>query len=405
MDTGLLFNGYLGKRAHLGVCGSVAAYKAIELARGLQECNVAVSATLTRAATRFVAPLTFTALGVDPVWGDMFQDDADPYAHLAPGRTCHVLAVVPASANILAKMAHGLADDMLSCQLLAHFGPVLVAPAMNPAMWEAPATRDNVDRLRERGVELVFPDSGKVACGDTGNGRLAPVGAILGHVCRLLSPQDMAGLRVLLTLGPTREKFDPVRFWSNPSTGRMGASLATAAWLRGAEVTVVAGPCSQDLPSGVRRIDVSSAREMDAACRDLWPSMDVACCTAAVADFRPVAFGDAKMKKDAVGPDGLVVHFEQNPDILAGLGAAKRPDQRLIGFAAESHDLDANARGKLERKNLDMIVANPVNVPGAGFAAGTNQVHVYDCRGGRESWPLLAKTEVAWRIWDHLAAI
>ncbi|SKA91024.1 Phosphopantothenate-cysteine ligase [Paucidesulfovibrio gracilis DSM 16080] len=405
MDTALLFKGLLGRRAHLGVCGSVAAYKAVELLRGLQECHIAVSATLTRSAAQFITPLTFASLGADPVFGELFQTGDAPYAHLAPGRTSHVLAVVPATANILAKMANGIADDMLSCQALSHSGPVLVAPAMNPAMWEAPATKENVDRLRSRGVEVVLPASGKVACGDEGNGRLAPVSAILAHICRAISPDDLSGQRVLVTLGPTRERFDPVRFWSNPSTGRMGAALATAAWLRGAEVTVVAGPCSVALPPGVRRVDVQTALEMDSACRDLWPSMDVGCCTAAVADFRPIAFGDAKMKKDALGASGLVVSFDENPDILAGLGTLKRPDQRLIGFAAESHDLAANAQGKMQRKHLDMIVANLVNVPGSGFASGTNQVRVFDRCGGDESWPQLDKTEVAWRIWDHLAAI
>jgi phosphopantothenoylcysteine decarboxylase/phosphopantothenate--cysteine ligase len=249
---------------------------------------------------------------------------------------------------------------------------------MNPAMWEAPATKENVARLRERGAELVFPGSGIVACGDVGNGRLAPVAAILGHVCRLLSPQDLSGVRVLLTLGPTREKFDAVRFWSNPSTGRMGACLATAAWLRGAEVHVVAGPCALQLPDGVARTDVTSAREMH---------------------------GETKMKKDAIGEEGFTVAFDSNPDILAGLGASKRHDQRLIGFAAETDDLRANAMAKLERKNLDLIVANPVNAPGSGFGSRTNSVLVLDRTGRREEWPSLDKSEVAWRIWDHLAEI
>ncbi|WP_022662014.1 bifunctional phosphopantothenoylcysteine decarboxylase/phosphopantothenate--cysteine ligase CoaBC [Paucidesulfovibrio longus] len=405
MDTDLLFRGYLGKRVHLGVTGSVAAYKAIDLVRGLLDCNVSVSATLTDAAAKFVTPLSFAALGADPVYGAMFADGDDPYAHLGPGRAADVLAVAPCTANSLAKFACGLADDMLSCQVLAHAGPLLLAPAMNPAMWEAPATKENVARLRDRGVELVFPGSGKVACGDVGNGRLAPVAAILGHVCRLLSPQDLSGVRVLLTLGPTREKFDAVRFWSNPSTGRMGACLATAAWLRGAQVHVVAGPCSLQLPDGVARTDVTSAREMHAAVSDLWPDMDIACCTAAVADFRPRPFGETKMKKDVIGEGGLTVAFDSNPDILAGLGASKRRDQRLIGFAAETDDLRANAAAKLERKNLDLIVANPVNAHGSGFGSRTNSVLVLDRTGRREEWPSLDKSEVAWRIWDHLAEI
>lgn len=405
MDTDLLFRGFLGKRVHVGVSGSVAAYKAIDLVRGLLDCNVGVSATITSSAAKFVTPLCFQALGADPTYGDMFTDGDDPYAHLNPGRATDLLAIVPATANILAKIANGIADEMLSCQVLAHPGPLLVAPAMNPVMWEAAATKDNMERLRKRGVEIVLPCTGRVACGEEGNGRLAPVGAILGHVCRMLSPQDLSKRKILVTLGPTREKFDAVRFWSNPSTGRMGAALATAAWLRGAEVTVVAGPCAFELPKGIRRINVSSALEMHTACNDLWPEMHIACCTAAVADFRPIPFGDSKMKKDAVGSDGLHVAFEQNPDILAGLGASKRADQRLIGFAAETDELRTNAQGKLARKNLDMIIANPVNVPGSGFGEPTNRVLLCDHRGAFEEWPELDKTEVAWRIWDHLAAI
>ncbi|MGE4290957.1 MAG: bifunctional phosphopantothenoylcysteine decarboxylase/phosphopantothenate--cysteine ligase CoaBC [Desulfovibrio sp.] len=405
MDTDLLFRGYLGKRVHLGVTGSVAAYKAIDLVRGLLDCNVTISATLTAAASRFITPLSFSALGADPVYGAMFSAGEDPYAHLGPGRACDLLAVVPCTANSMAKFACGIADDMLSCQVLAHRGPLLLAPAMNPAMWEAPVTRDNLERLRHRGVEIVSPGSGLVACGDVGNGRLAPVAAILAHALRLLSPQDLAGRKILLTLGPTREQFDAVRFWSNPSTGRMGASLAVTAWSRGADVTVVAGPCGFALPDDIQRIDVTSALEMHAAAADLWPGMDVACCTAAVADFRPRPFGTGKMKKNAVGTGGLNIAFDANPDILAGLGANKRSDQKLIGFAAETEDLRAQAQAKLERKNLDMIVANAVNAPDSGFASRTNRVLVVD-RGGRmEEWPQLEKSEVAWRIWDHLVAI
>lgn len=405
MDTDLLFRGFLGKRVHLGVTGSVAAYKAIDLVRGLLDCNVSVSATLTDAASKFVTPLLFRSLGADPVYEGMFSDPDDPYAHLNPGRSCDAMVIAPCSANTLARIANGLADDMLSCQALAHPGALLLAPAMNPHMWEAAATKENLDRLRQRGVELVSPTSGIVACGDVGNGRLAPVGVILGHICRLLAPKDLSGHHVLVTLGPTREKFDAVRFWSNPSTGRMGAAIATAAWLRGAEVTVVAGPCALELPDEIRRIDVTSAQEMHDAARELWPGMDIACCTAAVADFRPHPFGDRKMKKDGLGEQGLKIVFDANPDILAGLGAAKRDHQLLIGFAAETDDLRANAQAKLQRKNLDMIVANPVGTSGAGFASRTNRVLVVDRSGRTEEWPELDKTEVAWRIWDHLAAI
>ncbi|MEF2146495.1 MAG: bifunctional phosphopantothenoylcysteine decarboxylase/phosphopantothenate--cysteine ligase CoaBC [Desulfovibrionaceae bacterium] len=405
MDAELLFRGFLGQRVHLGVSGSIAAYKALDLVRGLLRLNVSVSATLTESATRFVTPLSFEALGADPVYGGMFEPGQHPYAHLGPGQSSDLMAVVPATANTLARLAHGLADDMLSCQALAHPGPLLVAPAMNPNMWQAPPTKENVERLRQRGVDVVFPCSGMVACGDEGNGRMAPVSSILARIAFLLSPKDLVGRKVLLTLGPTREPFDAVRFWSNPSTGRMGACLAVAAWLRGADVHVVAGPCDIDLPEGITRTDVTTAREMHDAALELWPDMDVACCTAAVADFRPEPFGAGKMKKDKIAQAGLSVCFETNPDILCELGQNKSDHQLLIGFAAETDDLEGNARAKLVRKHLDIIVANPIGCQGAGFACVTNRVLVLDRNGRLEEWPELDKTEVAWRIWDHLLSV
>lgn len=403
MEHPLLFSGFLGSRVHIGVTGSVAAYKALDILRGLVRAGCSVSATLTRAAERFITPLSFQALGADPVHGEMFAgaESADPFGHLAPSHAAKVLLIAPATADILAKLACGLADDMLSCQALAFRGPLVLAPAMNPAMWAAPATRENWDRLLARGAVGVEPGLGLAACGDEGQGRLADPAEILAATLRALSPADMAGKRVLISLGPTRETWDAVRFWTNASSGLMGAALATAAWLRGAEVTVVAGPVCQPLPRGIRRVDVNTALEMHAACMDLWPGMDLACMTAAVADFRPEPYGDQKFKKDKAG-DGLTVRFLPNPDILRDLGAAKRKGQTLIGFAAETSDLGPQAAKKLKAKNLDLIVANRVDRDDSGFGTATNAVCVLDRKGRLEQWPVLPKTEVAWRIWDLL---
>ncbi|ADU64329.1 MAG: bifunctional phosphopantothenoylcysteine decarboxylase/phosphopantothenate--cysteine ligase CoaBC [Pseudodesulfovibrio sp.] len=402
MQTHYRFAGFMGRRVHLGVTGSIAAFKALDLLRALLEADCIVSATLTDAATRFVTPLSFEALGASPVYRAMFDTvpGASAFGHLEPGQEADVLVIAPASANTLAKLAHGLADDMLSCQALAFPGPRIVAPAMNPRMWEAPATRRNWDMLGGLGFTLVEPEAGNVACGDTGTGRLAPLEEILTATLRAISPQDLAGKQVLVTLGPTREPWDGVRFWSNPSSGAMGACMAMAAYLRGAEVTVVAGPTGLLFPQAITVIPVRTALEMHRACLDLWPSMDIACATAAVADFRPIPHGPDKFKKG--GASSLTVQFEANPDILKALGDSRRDGQQLIGFAAETGDPRAEAARKLESKGLDLIAANDVSRQGSGFGTATNEMFVLDRQGRRESWPVLPKTEVAWRLWDHL---
>jgi phosphopantothenoylcysteine decarboxylase/phosphopantothenate--cysteine ligase len=395
----------MGKRVHLGVTGSIAAYKALDLARALQQADCMVSATLTGAAARFVTPLSFEALGASPVYTGMFAEtpDADTaFGHLEPGQAADALVVAPATANTLAKLAFGLADDMLSCQALAFSGPRIVAPAMNPRMWAAPATQRNWDMLAELGYIRVSPEAGSVACGDTGTGRLAPVDEIFLAVLKALAPQDLAGRKVLVTLGPTREPWDAVRFWSNPSSGTMGACVAVAAYLRGADVTVVAGPTALGFPDEMGVVSVTTARQMFEACADLWPGMDMACLTAAVADYRPVPFGEAKFKKGTSAGAGITVEFETNPDILKHLGETKREDQRLIGFAAETGNLREEAARKLAAKNLDLIAANNVAKAGSGFGVATNEMFVLDAKGRKEQWPQLPKTEVAWRLWDHL---
>lgn len=405
MQSHLAFTGYLGRRLHLGVCGSVAAYKALELLRLLTGTGLGVGATLTASAERFVSRLGFEALGAAPVYGPMFDPAQGPFAHLEPGQSADAMLVAPATANTLARLAHGLADDQLSCQALAFPGPLVIAPAMNPRLWNAPATRANCDLLRERGAVFAGPACGEMACGEEGRGRFAPLEEIFALALRAVTKQDLAGIDVLLTLGPTREYFDCVRYWSNPSTGTMGAALAVAAWLRGARVRAVCGPVGLWLPPGIERVDVTSALEMHQAAMDLFPVAHWACCTAAVADFRPEPFGPGKFKKES---GGLAVAFAPNPDILAAMGRARTKGQRLCGFAAEAADaqaMEAQARGKLQRKNLDLIIANDVTAPGCGFAAPTNGVLALDAQGRTERWPVLPKTEVAWRIWDWMLAL
>ena len=405
MQPHYAFAGFMGKRVHLGVTGSIAAYKALDLLRVLQEADCLVSATLTGACTKFVTPLSFEALGASPVYTSMFDESPGSdtaFGHLEPGQIADVMVIVPASANTIAKLAFGLADDMLSCQALAFPGPKLVAPAMNPRMWEAPATQRNWNMLGELGFIRIQPDSGSVACGDIGTGRLAPMEEILTATLKALSPQDLSGKKVLVTLGPTREPWDAVRFWSNPSSGTMGACVAMAAHLRGADVTVVAGPTNLTFPTDISLVSVRTAQQMFDACVDLWPGMDMACLTAAVADYHPVPFGDTKFKKQTSAGNGITVEFETNPDILKTLGESKKDGQLLMGFAAETGNLKEEAARKLEAKNLDLIAANDISKAGSGFGVPTNQMLVLDKSGRLETWPQLAKTEVAWRLWDHL---
>ena len=405
LETHLHFENYLGTRIHLGVCGSVAACKAVELVRHLASCGAHVSATLTDAAARYVTPLTFEALGAAPVYGPMYPPGPDIYGHLEPAQNADALVVAPATANVLAKLAHGLADDMLSCQALAFSGNdgaadrLVLAPAMNPRMWNAPATQANVRTLRERGAVLTGPEQGSVACGESGAGRLADVREITLAALRAAGKRDLQGLRVLVNLGPTREPWDATRFVSNPSSGAMGAALAVAAWLRGAEVTAVCGPAGVWLPAGITRVDVTTALEMREACVTAWKNAHLAFLSAAVSDYRPAKPHGVKLKRGReAGP--VCLELTENPDIAAELGAAKRPGQVLAGFAAESHDLEANAAAKLAAKNLDLIAANPITGPESAFGAAQSRMLVLGANGRREEWPSLPKTELAWRLAD-----
>jgi len=406
MEKHLLFKRFAGKRLHLGVCGSVAAFRAAELVRRWQDTGVGVSATLTPSARRFITPLTFEALGASPVYGDMFGGGT-PFEHLEPGQTAHAMVIAPATADALARLAQGRADDMLAAQALAFDGPVVVAPAMNPRMWQNPATQSSVETLRERGFIFVGPDSGVVACRDEGQGRLADLRMIYLAGLKALTPQDMEGQTVLLTLGPTRETWDDVRFWTNASTGGMGASIAVAAWLRGAEVHAVCGPVDVWMPDdpAFHRHDVVSAGQMLETARELWPQASAGVFTAAVADFRPEPHGPGKFKKDRAS-EGFTLGFLPNTDILRTLAEERAEGQLVVGFAAESvPDMDAlgaAVRHKLAYKGADMIVGNRIS---DGFGRSVNRVYVADALGREESWPDMPKPQVAWKLLDWMRTL
>ena len=406
MEKHLLFKRFAGKRLHLGVTGSIAAFRVPELVRRWQDAGIGVGATLTASAQSFIAPLTFEALGALPVYGGMFAGE-DVFGHLEPGQNADALVIAPATADILAKMAHGIADDMLSAQALAFDGPIVVAPAMNPRMWQNLATQANVALLKERGVTFVGPDSGRMACDDEGHGRLADLRMIYLAGLKSLTPQDMEGRNVLVTLGPTREPWDDVRFWTNGSTGSMGASIAIAAWLRGAEVHAVCGAVDIWLPSdaGFQRHDALSAAAMMDAAAGLWPHMDVGIFTAAMADFRPAPHGPGKFKKSGA-EHGFSLEFLPNADILRTLAEDRADGQIAVGFAAESSpDMDSLAaavRSKLASKGADMIVGNRIS---DGFGRASNRVYAADAQGREEQWPEMPKTQVAWKILDWVRTL
>jgi phosphopantothenoylcysteine decarboxylase/phosphopantothenate--cysteine ligase len=406
----MTFSAFQGRCLHLGVSGSVAAYKAVELMRLWQRGGIEVSVTLTEAAARFISPLTFASLGAQCVSTHIFdeRESGPPFAHLAPGEVCDAFVIAPATATTLARLAYGMADEILSAQALAFPDPLVLAPAMNPRMWNNSVTQANARLLASRGHILVGPDHGVAACGETGTGKLADVEEIyyagLRALCRKACGSDLSGRSVLVTLGSTREAWDGVRYWTNPSTGHMGACLACAAWLRGAETHVVAGPGAVRLPSAIRRTDVTSAREMYAAARDIWPSMDAGIFTAAVADFSPMPLGAHKFKKTGA-EQGFSIAFTPNPDILRELASTKKPGQRVLGFAAETNDLEQNTRAKVRSKGADIIVGNRVGLPGSGFASPTNEVFVVDASEREEAWPELPKPDVAWRLLNWLFSL
>ncbi len=387
----------------LGVTGGIAAYKAVELLRLLKADGADVTVVMTENAKRFVGPATFQALSGRPVADDLWAwRPGMPIEHLALAHAADLAIVAPATANTLAKMAAGIADDLLGTLLLAVTAPVLVAPAMNTRMILHPATQANLATLAARGVHVVPAESGALAAEEAGYGRLAAVGTIHARVRELLlSPGDLAGRRVLVTAGPTREALDPVRYISNRSSGKMGLAVAVAARNRGAQVTLVAGPIALPCPAGVDMVAVITAEQMRHAVLAHLDAADVVVMAAAVADYRPGAPGAEKIKK--AGRGRLVVELEPTPDILAELGARRGP-QLLVGFAAETGDPAAAARRKLTEKNLDLVVANDVTLPGAGFDVDTNQVEIFTRDGRRIAVPLAPKSLVAGRILDEVVA-
>lgn len=389
-----------GKTVVLGVTGGIAAYKACEVVSRLRKLGAAVYVIMTHAATEFVQPLTFETLSNHPAVTDTFARPATwEVEHIALAKRADVFVIAPATANILAKMACGIADDMLSTTVLATKAPVLAAPAMNTGMWTAPATKANVETLRRRGVHFVGPAAGYLACGDTGAGRMSEPEEIVSAIAALLCPKrDMAGLRVLVTAGATRERLDPVRYMTNDSSGKMGFALAEAAARRGAAVTVVAGSTTAPDPEGVDIHRVESTRQLYDAVTAQAPAADVVIQAAAPADYRFATTYPEKHKKAHDGQP-FVVELVENPDIAAAVGQMKRPGQTLVGFAAETEHLLDNARRKLASKRLDLIVANDVSQPGAGFNVDTNIATLLTERE-QVDCPLRTKKELAEDILD-----
>jgi len=394
-----------GRRIVLGVSGGIAAYKAVEVCRRLVDAGAHVIPVLTEAALRFVGAPTFSALASEPALTSLF-DEAEPIPHTRLGQQADLVMVVPATANLLGKYAAGIADDLLTATLLATRAPVLVAPAMHTEMWEHAAVRDNLAVLRSRGVEVEDPVAGHLAGGDTGTGRLAEPAAIVVAAARVLARTahltgDLAGVRVLVTAGGTREPIDAVRVITNRSSGKQGYAVAEAAARRGAHVVLVS-TTGLPAPAGVELVGVQTAAEMEAVVMARATDTDVIVMAAAVADFRPKAPPEHKLKKDDGVPE-LVL--EPTHDFLVDLGRAKRPGQLLVGFAAETERLVEHASDKLAHKRLDLIVANDVSQPDAGFEVDTNRVVLVDAVGHVEHLPLLAKIEVAGIILDRVSGL
>ncbi len=390
-----------GRTVVVGLTGGIACYKACEVVRLLVGAGARVQVIMSAGAQQFVTPLTLQTLSGQPVATDTFSlTQESEIGHIRLADQPDAIVIAPATANVLGKLAGGIADDLLTTVLLATRAPLVLAPAMNVHMWEHPAVQENLARLLGRGARIVGPASGALACGYEGTGRLAEPADIVEEVGCALTPQDLKGVRVLVSAGPTREPIDPVRYLSNRSSGKMGHALARVARRRGAEVTLVSGPTALTPPPGVHVVRVTTAREMAAAVDEAFPAATVVVMSAAVADYRPREAAARKLKKDSAA---LTLELERNPDILAGLGLRKGP-RLLVGFAAETHDVAAEARRKLRAKQLDLIVANDVGAPGAGFDGDTNAVRLLDAAGRDEVLPLLDKEEVATRVLDWVAA-
>lgn len=391
----------------LGVSGGIAAYKAIEVLRGLQRAGCNVCVAMTKRACEFVQPLTFRALsGSHVIVDDYAPDNPDPIAHITFSQTVDLLVVAPATANIIAKFANGVADDFLTSTYLACTAPVLIAPAMNTTMLLHPATQRNLERLHADGVHIVEPDAGEMACGTIGPGRLSEPEQIVAaalEILRAAQKKDLVGERFLITVGATREEIDPVRFISNRSSGRMGFALAEAALKRGGEVTVVTGITTVDPPAGARIVRALSAEEMDQAVARESKQASVFIGAAAIADYRPSTRAEQKIKKTE---DSVTLTLERTPDVLANVATSRTNGMLVIGFAAETENVIANARKKLRSKNLDAIVANDVTRSDSGFDSRTNAITIITARNDDPlELPTLSKNEAANRILDVIVSL
>lgn len=385
----------------VGVTGSIAAYKAVDLVNQCRKLGHEVRVVMTKHAVDFVQPLTFEAIAHAPVVSDMFAEGAEALAHISLAKWADVCIVAPADANVIAKMAHGLADDFLTTFILAFDGPVLVAPAMNTVMYHQQVTQDNLARLKSYGYEIVSPASGQLACGDIGEGKLADLETLLFHLEKSVTAQTLAGFRLVVTAGPTVAPIDPVRFVTNHSSGKMGFSIAHEAALRGAEVTLVAGRVQRPTPVGVSHVDVATTAEMLAAIEALMPEADGLIMAAAPADYTPAEYHEEKIKKAG---DELVLAFRKNPDILKTLKPILS-DKIVVGFAAESHQLLENAERKLKEKNLDFIVANNIAGKDTAFRSDYNAATIIYKDGHQEVIPRQLKTELADKILDEIQHI
>jgi phosphopantothenoylcysteine decarboxylase/phosphopantothenate--cysteine ligase len=392
-----------GRFIVLGVTGSIAAYKTVELARRLTQAGATVQVVMSRSATEFVRPLTFQALTYRPVEVEMFQiQDERAAGHVAMGRQADVVVIAPATAHVLARLANGFSDDLIATTVLATDAPIVLAPAMETHMWQNAATQANVATLRSRGAHIVEPESGPLASGDIGPGRLASLERIEAAIAGALNvTHALAGRRIVVTAGPTLEPIDPVRFVSNRSSGKMGYAIAAAAADAGAEVFLVSGPTALRAPAGTQLVPIESAEQMRDAVLGLLPNADAVIMAAAVADYRPIETKERKIKKRDAGKE-LSLRMTENPDILRGIVSARRSGAIIVGFKAETGDATAEAERMLREKKLDMVVANDVSDPGSVFGSDTDRV-TFVSADGVEALPLLAKTEVARRLVAKLA--
>lgn len=389
------------KTVVIGVSGGIAVYKCLDVISRLRKLGVNVNVIMTKSATEFVAPLSFQSLSQNYVVCDMFEDPKTwDVEHISLAKKADVFLIAPATANVIGKIANGIADDMLTTTVMATKGKVLIAPAMNTNMYENPIVQRNISILKELGYNFVEPESGRLACGDTGKGKLATPETIVNEVVNLLTQnQDLKGKNIIVTAGPTMESIDPMRFISNRSTGKMGYSIAAQAINRGAEVTLISGPTNLTPPQNLKKlIRIESAEDMYNAVLNNMDENQVIIKSAAVADYKPKNYSDKKIKKT---DDDLSIELDRNKDIAYEIGKIKK-DKILVGFAAETNDLIENAKGKVQKKNLDFIVANDLTKEGAGFGVDTNIVKIIDKEGHITEYPKMTKDEVANVILDKV---